>query len=216
MRFRSLLLAAALLPAAAGLAAAQSVFSSPLGPATRPALVELCGRIARQAVVQGSFTQVKHVSRLSKDFVSQGRFLFAGQRGILWEVLAPFPSTTIMSRERLVQRTPGGRQSVLEAGANPVFRRFADTLQAVFSGNLGAMEAEFDLFFLPGQGGPWRLGLVPRDQAMRALISSLQITGEEYLREVLLSEAGGDTVRYSFAEARSAEALTADEEELFR
>jgi hypothetical protein len=216
-----LLLAAVLLPAvlltvAAGPAAGQAVFSSPLTAVSRPALVELCARIARQAVVQGRFTQVKHVRRLSKDFVSRGRFLFAGQRGIVWEVQAPFPSTTVMSRQRLVQRTPDGGQSVLEGGANPVFRRFADTLQAVFSGNLAAMEAEFEVFFLPERGGSWRLGLVPREQALRALIASLQISGGEYLGEVLLSEAGGDTVRYTFTEARSAEALGADEEELFR
>jgi len=213
---RALFLFLAALSLAAGrLAAERSVFAFPLVPESRPALERVCGRIALDAVVEGSFTQTKHLERLSKDLVSRGRFLVAAGRGILWEVLTPFPSTTIMTRDRLVQRTPAGEASVLEGSANPVFRRFADTLQAVFSGNLKLIEEEFELFFAGREGAAWRLGLVPKDSALRALISSLQIAGDRYVREILLSEAGADTVRYSFSDLRSREALTADEEKLF-
>jgi hypothetical protein len=209
------LVLAALSLAAGRLAAEQSVFDFPLAPASRPALERACGRIALDAVVEGSFTQTKHLERLSKDFVTRGRFVVAADRGILWEALTPFPSTTIMTRDRLVQRTPEGGTSVLEGSAIPVFRRFADTLQAVFAGNLRVIEEEFQVFFAEGQGEAWRLGLVPKDSALRALISSMQIAGDRYVREILLSEAGADTVRYSFSDLRSREALTADEEKLF-
>jgi hypothetical protein len=212
---RSLLLSAALLLAAGTLAAEQPVFDFPLTPAARPALVRICARIAQNHVVEGTFTQKKHVQRLSKDFVSQGRFIFAVDKGILWDVLTPFPSTTIMTRDRLVQRTPGGRTSVLDGAANPVFRRFADTLQAVFSGDLKAIEEEFDLFFDDRQEVPWRLGLVPRDSVVRAVISSMEIAGDVYVGELIVKEAGADTVRYSFSDVRTPAALSADEEKLF-
>jgi hypothetical protein len=215
MRIRLLALAACLCAAAPHLRAEASVFASPLTPAARPVLARVCGRISRDPVVAGGFTQVKHLKRLSKDFTSRGRFLFAVDKGILWEVLTPFASTTVITRERLVQRTPAGKTSTLEGGANPVFRRFADTLQAVFSGKLEHIEGEFDLFFDPRGETSWRLGLVPRDPTLKGVIASMEISGSEHLREVLLTEAGGDTVRYTFTDARSREALTADEDRLF-
>lgn len=210
-----ILLAAALCLATGRAAAEQSIFDFPLTPASRPALSLVGSGIARNAVVEGTFTQTKHLQRLSKDFVSRGRFIFAVDKGILWEVLSPFPSTLVMTRDRLVQRTPQGGTSILDGSANPVFRRFADTLHAVFSGNLQAIEEEFDLFFAGGRDLPWRLGLVPRDSTVRALMTSIEITGDVYVREVLLKEAGADTVKYSFSDLRSPEALSADEEKRF-
>jgi outer membrane lipoprotein-sorting protein len=166
-------------------------------------------------VVEGTFTQTKHLKRLSKDFVSRGRFIFAADRGILWDVLTPFPSTTIVTRDRLVQRTPEGRTSVLDASANPVFRQVADTFQAVFSGNLKAFEEEFDLFFNNQEDVPWHLGLVPKDTAVRAVIPSMEIAGDAYVQELLVNEAGADTVHYSFSDVRTPSTLSADEEKLF-
>jgi Outer membrane lipoprotein carrier protein LolA len=212
---RSLLLVAVLSLAAGKVVADQSVFSSPLTAAGRPALSRICARISQETVVEGAFTQTKHLKRLSKDFVSRGRFIFAVDKGILWEVVTPFPSTTIITRARLVQRTPQGGTSVLDGSANPVFRRFADTLQAVFSGNLKAIEEEFDLFFVDRGESTWRLGLIPKDNAMRAVVASMEIAGDSSLREVLVTEAGADTVRYSFSDVRTPGALGADEEKLF-
>ena len=216
MRSRSLVILAAILSLGAGrLVAEQSVFASRLTAASRPALARICSRISQDPVVEGTFTQTKHLKRLSKDFVSKGRFIFAVDRGILWDVRVPFPSTTVITRDRLVQRTPQGGTSVLDGSANPVFRRFADTLQAVFSGNLKTIEEEFDLFFTDRGDASWRLGLVPKDSAMRAVVSTMEIGGDTSVREVLVSEAGEDTVRYSFSDVRTPAALTADEEKLF-
>ena len=96
-----------------------------------------------------------------------------------------------------------------------MFRRFAETLQAVFAGNLAVIEEQFDLYFEGQAETQWRLGLVPKDATVRGVIASLEISGDTHLREVLLTEADQDTVRYTFTDIQSAGALTPDEARLF-
>jgi outer membrane lipoprotein-sorting protein len=177
--------------------------------------VRVCDRIRDDAIVRGSFSQVKTLARLSKSFISRGRFVFAVDRGILWELDTPFASTTIITGDRLVQRDPDGKTSILDGSANPMFRRFAETLQAVFAGNLAVIEEQFDLYFEGQAETQWRLGLVPKDATVRGVIASLEISGDTHLREVLLTEADQDTVRYTFTDIQSAGALTPDEARLF-
>jgi len=215
MKARIFLFTAVMSLASLSLAAQHSVFTSPLTPASRPSLVRVCDRIRDDAIVRGSFSQVKTLARLSKSFISRGRFVFAVDRGILWELDTPFASTTIITGDRLVQRDPDGKTSILDGSANPMFRRFAETLQAVFAGNLAVIEEQFDLYFEGQAETQWRLGLVPKDATVRGVIASLEISGDTHLREVLLTEADQDTVRYTFTDIQSAGALTPDEARLF-
>jgi hypothetical protein len=173
-----------------------------------------CERIAANPVVTGSFTQTKRIVRLKKDFVSTGAFIFSGQLGVYWEVKKPFPSTTIMTADKLVQKTADGRASVMDAAGNATFKRFADTIQAVFAGRIAAMEKDFLLYFLP-QGTGWRLGLVPKEASVRKVIASMEIEGERYIKNFRLTEGTGDLVTYQFADSRFVQELGDHEKQLF-
>ena len=194
--------------------AENSIFEAPVTQANRETLNAVCTRIAANPVVRGSFSQTKHLSRLKKDFSAAGTFLFSTSDGVLWNVEKPYPSSMIMTRERLVQTTKGGKTSVLDGSGSTVFKRFADTLQAVFAGRLIVLEQDFQLYFA-GTASQWRVGLVPREETVKALIQSLEISGDEYIRTLKLVEAGGDTTLYSFHDSASSAGLAANERAAF-
>ena len=196
------------------LAAEESVFDHPVNDQSRDAMTSACSRIAANPVVSGHFIQTKRVTRLKKDFVSTGTFIFSGQLGVYWQVIKPFASTTIMTADKLVQKTADGRTSVMDGGSNTVFKRFADTIQAVFAGRLTTMETDFSLYFLPQDNG-WRLGLIPKEASVRKVIASMEIRGERFIESFQLLEASGDQISYQFKDCQLVPEHSADEKRQF-
>jgi hypothetical protein len=190
------------------------VFSRPVDARTRVAMNDSFGRLAEKAVVSGTFVQTKRIKRLGRDLSSKGDFIFSAKDGVYWKVLAPFPSTVIMTPTRLVQRSPEGATSVLDSKDSAVFKRIADTMQAVFSGSTAALEAEFAVYF-QGDASSWRLGLIPKEKAVRDIAASILVEGGDSIRSMRLVEATGDAVTYSFTTTRRADGLEASERGLF-
>ena len=208
-------LALCLILGAGNLAAETSVFDHPVTPASREALLAAAQRIASNPVVSGDFIQTKRITRLKKDFVSTGDFIFSGQDGVYWHVQKPFPSTIIMLSDKLVQKTANGKTSVMDAAGNAVFQRFADIIQAVFAGRIAGIENDFNLFYLP-DGEGWRLGLVPREAAVRKVIAAMEIQGQRSIDSFRLTEANGDLVVYQFSGKQFPAQLDETQKQLFK
>lgn len=196
------------------LSAESSIFDIPMTPTSRTQLTAVCTKIAANPVVRGRFTQTKQVTRIKKNFSSYGNFLFSGSDGVLWNVEKPYPSSLIMTKDRLIQKTAGGRTSVMESNGNAVFQRFADTLQAVFAGRLSSLEQDFSLYF-QGTATNWRIGLVPKENAVRSVIKSMEIRGDDYILSLRLVEASGDLNVYTFSDSQASKILSEDEKQAF-
>lgn len=200
--------------AAPGSATADPVFKHPLDAASRRALDDSFGRLSEKPVVSGGFTQKKRIQRLGRDLVSKGEFIFSAKDGVYWKIVSPYPSTLVLTAKKLVQRSDSGEESVIDANDNVVFKRIASTMQAVFSGDLAALEGEFSVYF---QGDPssWRLGLVPKERTVRDIVASLVVEGGSSIESLRLAEGSGDVVTYTFATVRAAGELTEGERGLF-
>jgi hypothetical protein len=114
-------------------AGAEAVFAFPLGDAGRARFNELCADLSGHPFVRGTFSQTKTISSLNRSLVSEGNFIIAADMGMVWDTLAPFPSTLAVGRDYLVQSTPSGTKTRLNAAGNETFLRFSDTISAVFS-----------------------------------------------------------------------------------
>jgi hypothetical protein len=195
-------------------AGAEDLFSTPVAADSKKAMEASIGALSEKPVVAGTFIQSKRIRRLGRDLVSKGQFVFSAKDGIWWNVLSPYPTTILMTEDRLVERSPDGKSSVLDASKNPAFKRFATILRAVFSGDLTILGREFDLYY-DAAGSSWRLGLVPHDPSMREIVASMEIDGDATVRSMKLREAGGDVITYEFTTTRSGDAPDADERKLF-
>ena len=209
---RRLLAAAALLLAVCS--APADVFDVPLTAATRDDFSAVCATLSAHPVQKGDFTQTKHIAKLNRALVSSGAYLISRDDGIVWQTKKPFPSVLTVTPSAITQTAASGKTSILVAGSNPTFESFSGIIRSVFAGGDGLNERQFDIFFSCSAAG-WTLGLVPKDDAVRAVAQRFVLTGETALQSVIMHEPGGDFVRYEFANQTFLAALTDDEKALF-
>ena len=91
--------------------------ASPAAPEASSGATALAGireRLARPATLRGTFEQEKQLQGFRNPLRSRGTFLLLRERGIAWDTTAPFPSSTVLGRERLVTTLPDGSTRVLE------------------------------------------------------------------------------------------------------
>ncbi|GHV54017.1 hypothetical protein AGMMS49579_13830 [Spirochaetia bacterium] len=198
---------------------AEDVFTFPLGESNRARFNELCAALSRHPFIRGTFSQAKTISRLNRSLVSEGNFIIARDMGMVWETLKPFPSTLITGRDYLVQSTPSGTKTRLDAQGNETFLRFSDTISAVFSGNSQKLLDNFTVYFT-GSAGVWTIGLVPSEKAIRLFATRIIMSGESspgqaQIRTVILHEQNGDSIRYTLSGHSFPAALSAAERALF-
>ena len=81
-------------------------------------------RVAKVNVLRGEFSQDKQVSGFKNPLRSQGRFVLAQDRGVIWTTLKPFPSEVVVTRDRILSRQRDGSSRVeLDGRQQPAMRR---------------------------------------------------------------------------------------------
>lgn len=161
-------------------------------------LTEAARRMDNAVVIRGDFEQIKTIKGFKKPLLSRGRFLIARGQGIQWLTLEPFPSTLVVTRERLMTVTEGGVQQ-MDARQEPGLRAVNELLMAVLGGDLRALSKRFQVDgALQGSQG-WRMSLVPKDEALRRFIARIDMEGDRHVQQVRLTEGAGDESRIRFA-----------------
>jgi hypothetical protein len=161
-------------------------------------LTEAARRMDNAVVIRGDFEQIKAIKGFKKPLLSRGRFLIARGQGIQWLTLEPFPSTLVVTRERLMTVTEGGVQQ-MDARQEPGLRAVNELLMAVLGGDLRALGKRFQVDgALQGSQG-WRMSLVPKDEALRRFIARIDMEGDRHVQQVRLTEGSGDESRIRFA-----------------
>ncbi len=176
----------------------------------------VAARLVDAPVIRGRFEQTRRLSGFASPLVSRGDFVVARARGVLWNTREPFPSSLLVTPERLVVRGADGQvQQQLQADAQPAMRVVGESMIAVLRGDLRALSARFTVSGkLVGKSG-WTLTLEPTDAGMRRAFSRIELSGDRFVRDVRLEEASGDTTAVKMLAPAAAEKLTPDEEQRF-
>lgn len=201
-RARGWLFAACLLPMA-GIAGAQ----------TDAGLAQVQQRVAQVPVLRGRFQQEKQVSGFRNPLRSQGSFLLAREQGVVWTTLKPFPSELVLTRDRIVSRQrDGGTRIEVDGRQQPALRSVNAMMFALMSGDVKALTGTFEVKVESPAGKPWRMSLTPKSRALAQAFTSVQLTGDRYVREVEIREAGGDRTHLVFSDLSETPArLTVEE-----
>lgn len=167
--------------------------------ATDAALAAIEQRIAKVAVLRGGFEQEKRVAGFRNPLRSQGRFVLARDRGVLWTTETPFPSDMVLTGERILSRQADGSLRIeLDGRQQPALAAANAMLLAVVAGDVRALSAHFDIAAEALPDDRWRMRLTPRRAALSRAFASIVLTGDRYVREVEIVEAGGDRTRLQF------------------
>lgn len=193
----SVLLAAALLPARAD----------------DTGLAMVAQRVANVAVLRGDFSQEKQVQGFKNPLRSQGRFLLARDKGVVWTTLKPFPSEVVLTRDRILSRQRDGSARIeMDAKQQPALRSVNAMMFALMSGDVKALSSRFDAKAqaLPDNG--WKLVLTPQPGPMAKAFSSITLEGDRYVRRVAIAEGNGDVTRLQFSALTQTPAQLAEDE----
>jgi hypothetical protein len=194
--------------------AGDGIFRFPLSPDTRGVFTGICAGLAEHPLIKGTFEQTKTISRLNRSLVSRGNFIITAELGMVWETLSPFPSTMAVGRDFIIQWTPSGSRTKIEALGNETFLRLAETISAIFSGDSQKLQDNFEIFFT-GQENSWTLGLIPSEKSIRSFADRIILNGDSVIRSIRLFERNGDAIRYILSNHVFPGALSSHEKDLF-
>jgi hypothetical protein len=173
-------------------------------------------RLATSPVLRGEFEQEKALRGFRNPLRSQGTFLLAREQGIIWRTEEPFPSTVVLTPERIMSRRPDGPLRIeLEATDQPGLGAVHALLFALIGGDLDALQTQFDAEAVVLGDDGWRLSLVPRAGPTRRFVGHIELEGDAHVESVRIDEAGGDRTSIRFTDVAGDTALTSDELDAF-
>ena len=188
-----------------------------LQPATPQSLARDIGaRFQKLQVAQGlrgSFTQKKKLAGIARPLVSGGQFLFVRGKGILWHTQTPFDSEFVLTERRMTVTESGNVALAMQTAEHPGLRLVSDLFLALFALDFDALGRHFDLF--AAGGAPWRIGLAPRDAALRVVATRIELKGNESVSEVILEDAHGDRTEIVLSGVRHLKTVAATDAERF-
>jgi hypothetical protein len=178
----------------------------------------VCAQLAQHPNTTGNFTQVKKISAVNRSLKSSGTFIFSLE-GIMWKTEKPFPSSLVIGMTSVIQTTPDGKETVIDASNNQIFTSISTTLSAVFSGNTEKLYKSFNVDF-SSAGNRWTAVLTPKDKTISAVMATLELGGSgtadsAEFDTIVMTEAGGDTITYTFTDQKYPKELSGNEKANF-
>ncbi|WP_340122261.1 outer membrane lipoprotein carrier protein LolA [Methylobacter svalbardensis] len=164
-------------------------------------LSEIAARLAKTPITQGDFHQQKQLKVLRKPLISTGSFTYHQSNGVIWKTLTPVVSLLLVNESKLL--TGQGEQAVPAA--------FGKVFKAMLGGDLAALS---DGFVITGtdQKTSWQLALIPKDEMLKKIISTMVLSGDTELRDLEIREAGGNVTRITFDNITHPERLSDEQE----
>lgn len=167
--------------------------------ATADPLAQVRTQVVQVPLLRGNFSQEKQVAGFRNPLRSNGRFVLAREKGVIWTTVAPFPSEIVITRDRIVSHQRDGSSRVeVDGRQQPGLRTVNAMMFALMSGDMKALTTTFDVKSEPAEGKAWRMTLSPRSRQLAQAFTSVRLAGDRYVREVELREANGDVTRLRF------------------
>lgn len=156
-------------------------------------------RMAATSGVRARFEERKEVALLSRPLESEGVLYFVPPRRLARFTTKPVAQAFVIDGPMLSFHDETGGDRV-DLSRNEVARTVVENFVVLFGGDLPALRARYETRF-EAEGARWRLGLVPRDARVRAVVARVELRGDgPKLAEMIVSEATGDRTVTTFPE----------------
>ena len=174
-------------------------------------LEDVYKRISAHPVTKGEFTQEQYIKVADRSLISRGNFVMAADKGVIFEIAEPFPSSMVVTEDKLVQTLSGNVVAVMDGKENAMFKNIAKIIHSVFSNDVQVLR---DNFQVSVTGGPKDVvELVPKDPLLSMLFLKITLAVGDSIDSVSVIETGGNWVNYNFNNKSFPEKLTSDEEQ---
>ena len=181
---RGLILTTALL-------AAPRAYADPPGLTTW-GLPQLMAGMREVRTATARFSERKFDRLLKQPLLSSGTLIYVAPDQLQKETLAPVPSRMTVKGDRLTVVQPDGKTRDLSLSDYPALGALIESARATLAGD-GATLARYYSPTLTGDARAWSLLLEPRDERLRAILTSIRIQGAgNAIRGIETQEHDGD------------------------
>lgn len=152
-------------------------------------LQDILQTLAAKPLVRAEFSQKKTLPALKKPLHSEGQLVFAGTEGVLLFIRKPVQAQLVITADVLLQKT-AHTQTRLRLDQSP-YGAAAGIFSQLMNGDAKKLQTTFRVEALEKNGRAWSLSLRPRDNRLQKIFTTLHIRGDDYLRELQISDTGG-------------------------
>lgn len=173
-------------------------------------------RLAPGQTLHGRFVQARNLMGISSTLKSDGSFVLAPGKGLIWRIEDPIRTVTIITPAGIRQIINGSEVQSIEAVKVPFIAHFYEMLDGALMGDWTAMRHDF-VVQTKGDRAAWRTVLTPirPNDPIAGMLASIVITGGKMVDGVEISRANGDSERIAFLDqAVSGVALSGDDARL--
>jgi len=166
--------------------------------------------------LRGRFVQTRNLKGIASTLKSDGTFVLALGRGLIWRTEDPIHVITVITPAGVRQIIDGSEVQRIEAAKVPFIAHFYDMLNGALMGDWMAMRQDFSVE-TTGNRGAWRSLLTPLRPAdpITGMLASIIITGGQMVNDVEIRRTNGDSERIAFLDqAVSSVALSGDDARL--
>ena len=139
-----------------------------------------------------SFTERKSIAMLEEPVDSSGELFYRAPDRMEKRTLKPKPESMILDGDSLVFER-GGKKRRFQLQETPELAAFIASIRGILAGDRAALERNYGLS-LEGSADDWTLQLLPLDEKIHAVVTSIRITGAgNAVHSIETLQADGDS-----------------------
>lgn len=143
--------------------------------------------------ISGKFTQTKILQGFNNPFKSQGEFELSEDE-LVWKSLKPVVATVIINKDGIFQKK--------EDKLVKTTQKFDENLfLALIRLDEKELKKEFEYKISSSNQG-WHIALTPKNLLLKQIFTSINLSGDEFLKRIELHEVSGDKTINEFFEVR--------------
>lgn len=170
----------------------------------------LAARTSSVASISAEVVQKKYLSVFNAEVISTGTFAWASPDKLCLDYRTPAPYRIVINGDRILT-VNSGKSSSSNLKGNPVMSQMKSLLSACMTGNVNAMDQNFDLEYYES-GKEYKIVLVPTSGQLRGYISRMEIVLDRKdmsVNTLVMFENETDYTSYVFSGKKFNEALPA-------
>jgi len=171
------------------------------------------GGLAEGQILHGRFVQERHLQGFNAPLRSEGSFVLAAGKGLIWRAEKPFAITTAISPAGLAQEVGGNETMRLPSSRLPFLSRLYDMLGGALGGDWRSLDHDFSVE-KSGDAKSWQVVLSPRNgpDPMTMPFRSITARGSRFVDGVRITKPDGDYDELTFLDQTLSSAPLSPEE----
>ena len=166
----------------------------------------------------GSFVQEKTNGKSSRVLKSNGTFILS-QEGVGLSTVKPLKTFQGITQTSVIKTNPDGSRSVIDVSNNQMYKSIAQIVVSLFNGDKSELERNFSIEFTATDNS-WHMSLTPKDKTIASSVGIISlggssVSGNVSIDTMVIDNASGGKVSYTFSEQKYKEVLSDAEKALF-